>query len=83
MLSKEVKELVTTVVTEGYEEARRRVPLFTDQIFAWVAENRMNEAFTQFLAAFVDKAIVKSVDLLAAQIAKAGSDDKDDEGAAD
>ena len=78
MLSHEVQELVKTVVYEGYEEAHSRVPQFTDQLFLWAHENRMQEALSAFLAAFVDKAVVASMELITKRLTEEVSDGGDE-----
>ena len=79
MLSQELKDLVKKAVTDGYEEARKRVPQFTDQLFLWVVENKANDAFTAFLAAFVDKAVVSTFEYITKNAGKEAKEDgKDD-----
>ena len=77
-----MKDLVQKAVTDGYEEARKRVPLFTDSLFLWVHENKTQEAFTQFLAAFVDKAVGSTVEMLIGKIKDVEEYGKGNEGAA-
>lgn len=77
MLSNELKDLVQRAVTDGYEEARKRVPQFTDQIFLWVHENKAQEAFTAFLASFVDKAVVSAFEYITENCGKGEEDGTD------
>lgn len=70
MIKKEVEDLVKKVATEGYEEAHRRVPQFTDRLFLWAHSEGATEALSQFLAAFVDRAVILTMDYVTTEIAK-------------
>lgn len=76
-VSLEAAEILNEIIKKGYEEARRRVPLFTDMLFAKVHENNQDEAFSQFLAAFIDKAVTTTVAQINDKIIKAVNDGKD------
>lgn len=82
MLSKEVRELAERVVKEAYEEARSNVPQFTDQLFLWAHQNKTTDALSRFLAAFVDKAIIASIDLITKNLKMSVVDEPDDKGEA-
>lgn len=70
MVKKDIENLVKRVATEGYEKARERVPQFTDQLFLWAHSQGATEALSQFLAAFVDRAVILTMDYVTGEIAK-------------
>ena len=76
-VSLDAAELLNEIIHKGYEEAQRRVPQFTDRLFLWAHETGATDALSQFLAAFVDKAVTVTVASMNSEILKAAKDGKD------
>ena len=75
-INQEVKDIVTKVVQEGFTRTQEQMPYFTEMLLLWAKKNKYTDALTEFLACFVDAAVVGSIHYVTAGVNKAAAERK-------